>query len=61
MEFDMRSKFLAATIAFVIVAWCATRSHAAPPLADRVPSDALVYVGWSGSQSLPAGYDGAEG
>ncbi len=30
--------------------------RAAPPLADRVPSDALLYVGWAGSDGCP-GYD----
>src|SRR4051812_36486500 len=32
----------------------------AQPLADRVPADALVYVGWGGSQNLAAsGYEGS--
>jgi prepilin-type processing-associated H-X9-DG protein len=30
----------------------------AQPLADRVPADALVYIGWQGSQSLD-GYSGS--
>src|SRR5438445_1543211 len=29
----------------------------AQPLADRVPADALVYVGWSGSQNLGPAYE----
>jgi prepilin-type processing-associated H-X9-DG protein len=29
----------------------------AQPLSDRVPADALVYVGWQGSERLPAAYD----
>jgi prepilin-type processing-associated H-X9-DG protein len=29
----------------------------AQALADRVPADSIVYVGWRGSQSLGAGYD----
>src|SRR3712207_4509638 len=32
----------------------------AQPLADRVPQDALVYVGWGGSEAAAAaGYDGS--
>src|SRR5262249_51549413 len=27
------------------------------PLVDRVPGDALIYVGWSGSQNLGPAYD----
>lgn len=29
---------------------------AQPPLADRVPADALLYIGWQGSQSLDKPY-----
>lgn len=29
----------------------------AQPLSDRVPADAIVYVGWQGSEKLPAAYD----
>jgi len=28
----------------------------AQPLADKVPADALVYIGWQGVESMPAGY-----
>ncbi len=28
----------------------------AQPLADRVPADAIVYIGWQGSQAMPAAY-----
>jgi prepilin-type processing-associated H-X9-DG protein len=31
----------------------------AQPLADRVPADALVYVGWSGADSMGPGYAGS--
>src|SRR5258707_3746425 len=31
----------------------------AQPLADRVPGDALIYVGWSGSDSMGPGYAGS--
>ena len=29
----------------------------AQPLADRVPSDAVVYIGWQGMDSLGTGYE----
>ena len=29
------------------------------PLADKVPEDAILYVGWQGSQSMPAAYAGS--
>ena len=29
----------------------------AQPLADRVPADALLYFGWSGSENIGATYD----
>src|SRR3954453_7120153 len=28
----------------------------AQPLADRIPQDALVYVGWAGADHMPAAY-----
>lgn len=31
----------------------------AQPLADRVPSDAVIYVGWAGTDSMGPGYDGS--
>src|SRR5690606_19055416 len=33
------------------------RPAQAQPLADRVPADALVYVGWQGAAHLGAGFD----
>ena len=33
-------------------------ASAAPPVADHVPGDALVYLGWTGSDGCP-GYDGS--
>lgn len=30
---------------------------AAQPLADKVPADAILYVGWTGTDTPPAGYD----
>src|SRR5689334_20714538 len=29
----------------------------AQPLADRIPQDAVIYIGWSGSESMGAAYD----
>lgn len=29
----------------------------AQPLSDRVPADAIVYLGWQGTEKLPAAYD----
>jgi hypothetical protein len=37
----------------------ATLPARAQPLADRVPQDALIYIGWSGSESMGPGYDGS--
>lgn len=34
-------------------------SVGAQPLADRVPGDALVYVGWAGAESMGPGYAGS--
>ncbi|MGE5611928.1 MAG: hypothetical protein ACM359_21965, partial [Bacillota bacterium] len=28
----------------------------AQPLADRIPADAIVYLGWQGSQAMPSAY-----
>src|SRR4051812_16350897 len=57
-ESSMRFRISALTA--IIVLTCVTSaSYAAPPLADRVPGDALIYIGWTGSQSLPSGYEGS--
>ena len=43
---------------FVVVALLIVAGQAsAQPLADRVPADALVYIGWAGSQNLGPAYD----
>ncbi|MDH3582915.1 MAG: DUF1559 domain-containing protein [Phycisphaerae bacterium] len=34
-------------------------SVGAQPMADRVPADALIYVGWRGAASMPGGYEGS--
>jgi hypothetical protein len=41
---------LSLTVALVVVAQA--RFVGAQPLADRVPGDALIYVGWSGGDSM---------
>lgn len=38
----------------LFLAWaCVVRAQ---PLADRIPADALVYIGWAGSEHMGAGY-----
>src|SRR4051794_33386033 len=44
---------LAAAMLFVCL------SATAQPLADRVPDDAVIYVGWAGADSMGPGYDGS--
>jgi prepilin-type processing-associated H-X9-DG protein len=44
-------------LAIVILAVVLAAPAIAQPLADRVPADALVYIGWRGSENLPASYD----
>src|SRR3954465_6959871 len=43
-------------VAVVMVAGAAARIAQAQPLADRIPSDALFYVGWAGADKLPPAY-----
>jgi hypothetical protein len=45
---------LSLTVALVVAG-----SAKAQPLADRVPGDALIYIGWSGSDSMGPGYAGS--
>jgi Protein of unknown function (DUF3352) len=40
-----------------VLALAAAPRAAAQPLADRVPQDALVYVGWAGAEHLGPGYE----
>lgn len=37
----------------ILVAVLAPSLALAQPLAGRVPADAIVYIGWQGSQSMP--------
>lgn len=41
-------------LAFLLIVIVAPWQALAQPLADRVPGDALIYVGWQGVQHLPA-------
>jgi hypothetical protein len=40
---------------FCLVLVCPLAAFA-QPLSDRVSADALIYIGWQGSESMPAGY-----
>src|SRR5438128_652582 len=40
----------------LVLSFAANVARAEPPLADRVPADAVIYVGWHGSENLP-GYN----
>src|SRR5438270_1149814 len=47
-------------ITMVLLLWPLwARAATTPPLADRVPGDALVYLGWTGSDSLGPAYEGS--
>lgn len=46
-------------LSIVAVALVLCASSLAQPLADRVPADALVYIGWRGTNDLGAGYAGS--
>ncbi|MCC5829416.1 MAG: hypothetical protein JJU36_08210 [Phycisphaeraceae bacterium] len=41
----------------VVLALLTSHTASAQPLADRVPSDALIYVAWTGSKNLGPGYE----
>src|SRR3954464_9223674 len=48
-------RFIIIAVALIaLVAWIP--SAGAQPLADRVPADALLYVGWAGSEHLAPAY-----
>jgi prepilin-type processing-associated H-X9-DG protein len=47
---------LALVALLLIPAWCLAEAPSGPPLVDRVPGDALIYVGWVGSQSMGPAY-----
>src|SRR5690348_11262347 len=52
----MHKSRLIATALFASVLFSSARAHA-QVLADRVPSDAIVYAGWAGSDTLGPAYD----
>jgi hypothetical protein len=45
--------FIRCAFAFVAALFISTASLFAHPLADRVPGDARVYLGWSGAEAMP--------
>jgi prepilin-type processing-associated H-X9-DG protein len=49
----MKTRWLAAVLGLVFLASAPVRAQ---PLADKIPADALVYIGWTGLDSMPAGY-----
>lgn len=53
-----RTNGLFASISFslVILALALAGPAHAQPLADRIPQDAVAYIGWSGSESMGPGY-----
>lgn len=46
-------------VAFAFFVAFAARAVTAQPLAERVPADALIYVGWTGVDRMGPGYDGS--
>lgn len=50
----MRTRFLCGVI--VLIAWTQTFAQA---MADRVPADAMIYVGWNGSRDMGPSYAGS--
>ena len=49
----MKTLLLAAALALLLLA---PLSASAQPLADKVPAEALVYIGWTGTDHMPVGY-----
>ena len=47
------------TFAWIIVLFGVSLPAWAQPLADRVPADAVVYVGWAGAESMGPGFEGS--
>ncbi len=44
------------TIFCLLLTWLVAGPAGAQPMADRIPQDALLYIGWAGAQHMPAGY-----
>jgi hypothetical protein len=56
----MQKKFLraGAAVALALAVMCALPARAAGPvLSEKIPGDAMMYVGWQGSEALQAQYD----
>src|SRR3982751_1703418 len=45
------------TALLLVVTLLASRAALAQPLADRLPADTVVYVGWAGADSLGTQYE----
>src|SRR5687768_11146015 len=43
----------------LLITFAGGRAATAQPLADRVPADAILYVGWAGADKMPPGYEGS--
>src|SRR3954470_15017019 len=43
-------------IALILISPLAASFAQAQPLSDRVPADSLLYIGWQGSESMPASF-----
>src|SRR3954471_11130127 len=52
-----RSVFVVRSVAAALFVLIASIAVQAQPLADRVPADAVAYVGWRGTEALGPGYD----
>src|SRR6476661_4211890 len=48
---------VALCIAILFTTLAASRPAQAQPLADRLPADTVVYVGWAGADSLGSQYE----
>jgi prepilin-type processing-associated H-X9-DG protein len=46
-------------LAIVLAVFCSPVFCRAQALADRVPGDAMLYIGWNGIDSMGPGYDGS--
>ena len=49
----MKTRLCCLAASLVLIIACAATAQ---PLADRIPQDAVVYIGWSGSESMGPGY-----
>src|SRR4051812_2863562 len=54
-----RYHFAPSLLALLLLLSGRAQTAPAQPLADHVPADAFVYVGWSGTRTPGTGYDGS--